>query len=174
MPYLGSTVFVVALVALFSLTVTAYWLAASSLAPGFVSRAEQRWRRRPVVGLLLGSVIGGIGGLLAVVALAVEHPVPKLAGAAIVMALGLFALAGTTGLARRLGRGLASPSDEGRAWFWVLKGGAVLVLLMLMPFVGWFVIAPIALLGGLGAATQAIVVGLLHGSSPELAHAPSA
>ncbi|HJL18776.1 MAG TPA: hypothetical protein RMH99_24150 [Sandaracinaceae bacterium LLY-WYZ-13_1] len=162
MPYLGSTLFVVTLVAALLLALTAYWLLVRALAPRFVERSRERWRRRPILTTLLGGVIGGLGTGVGLLLMSLDVGVAKLAGAGMITALLAVALAGAAGLAARVGEGLASPSDDGREWFQTLKGGAVLELSFLLPFFGWLVLMPLAIYGGFGAALSAAVQGLVE------------
>lgn len=157
MPYLGSTVFFASSIAALAVALNAWWLATRALAPEFVERSREQWSSRPVLTVLLGGVTGGFATIVCIVLLSIDHAVAKLAGSGLAMCVLAFALCGTAGLAARIGRGLASPSDEGREWFQSLKGGAVLELTFLLPFLGWFVLLPIAVYGGLGAAIVALV-----------------
>jgi len=53
-----------------------------------------------------------------------------------------------------VGTRLASPGDP--AWKPHLRGGIVLALSFLVPFLGWLLLFPIALILGAGAATLAV------------------
>lgn len=160
MPYLGSTVFFVTLIGALVVALTAWWLLVRSLAPGFVARARDRWDRRPVLTVLLGAVTGGFATLVVVGLFAVGHPAATFVATLALTGLLAFALAGTAGLAQRIGEGLASPTDEGREWFRCLKGGAVLELCFLLPVLGWFLVLPLAVYGGFGAALGSMALGL--------------
>ncbi|MCA9611031.1 MAG: hypothetical protein KC619_35800 [Myxococcales bacterium] len=174
MPYLGSTVFFVTLVGALVLALTAWWLFVRSLAPGFVGRARDRWSRRPVLTVLLGAVTGGFATLVLIALFAVGHPAASFVATVAATGLLAFALAGTAGLAQRIGEGLASPTDEGREWFRCLKGGAVLELCFLLPVLGWFLVLPIAVYGGLGAALGSVALGIHARLRAPAAHAESA
>ena len=52
---------------------------------------------------------------------------------------------------QRIGAGLPSPLDEQQPWRRVLRGGILLALTFLLPFVGWFVLPIWALVSGFGA-----------------------
>lgn len=165
LPYLGSTIFIVTLVAGLAVAMVAWWLVVRALAPRFVERSRERWERRPILTVLLGGVLGGFGTIAGVGVAAIENPGAKLLGLAWLTLLAAIALAGTAGLAARIGRGLGSPSDEGREWFHTLKGGVALELSFLLPFFGWVVLLPIALYGGFGAAVQSagsLLIGRLR------------
>lgn len=156
MPYLGSTIFVVTMVAGLAVAMTAWWVLVRAVAPRFVERSRKGWERRPVLTLLLGAVLGGFGTLAGVGVAAIENPGAKLVGVTWLVLLAAIGLSGAAGLAARVGRGLASPSDEGREWFQTLKGGVALELSFLLPFFGWLVLLPMAIYGGVGAAAQSL------------------
>jgi len=156
MPYLGSTIFVVVLVLAMLLALTGYFLFARALFPSFVGRAEQAWSERPAVSFALGLpttfVLAGISiGLLKAPAAALRLIGFPLTG----LAIG-FVFAGTAGLAAWIGRGLSTPSDAGREWVTLLRAGIVLELTMLFPLLGWFLVFPIAVIGGAGAAALSL------------------
>ena len=154
MPYLGSTIFFVTLVTGLAVAMTAWWVLVRAVAPRFVEKSRERWERRPIATVLLGAVLGGFGTLAGVGVAAIENPGAKLIGVAWLVLLAAIGLSGAAGLAARVGRGLASPTDEGREWFQTLKGGVALELSFLLPFFGWLVLLPMALCGGVGAAVQ--------------------
>jgi hypothetical protein len=54
-------------------------------------------------------------------------------------------------LALRIGAGLPTPADEQQPWRRVLRGGILLALTFLLPFVGWIVLPLWALVSGFGA-----------------------
>jgi hypothetical protein len=97
------------------------------------------------VAALLAQLVGKVSGLESVFAILAFLilgwlVVPALAG-----------LAGIVGLLReRMGSGGQS-NLRGTMW-----ASLLLVLAMLVPFVGWFVFTPVALLTGLGAAVFAL------------------
>lgn len=135
------------------LALPSYWLLARSLWPRLHEGTARAYREIPV---RTGFV--GLGATLAMVA--VGAVLGKVAPA-----LGLFfaggclglALAGAGGLATRIGEGLRAPADDGRDWRLTLKGGVSLELAFLIPVLGWFLILPIALVSGVGAAAVALV-----------------
>ena len=150
-----------------------YWLTAESLFPQIVRRARRGYGAHPLRATL-------IGALTAAPLVAIGLGLTK-AGAAPVKALGflmvaiavLGALVGSAGLARRIGAGLPSPTDTERPWRQVLRGGIVLSLTFLLPFVGWFLILPLSLLSGFGTALGAIY-SLWRERAPQPAPDPGA
>ncbi|MFM8617588.1 MAG: hypothetical protein ACKOE8_02520, partial [Opitutaceae bacterium] len=94
----------------------------------------------------------GLGAAIPLIAAGVmlgrvsTNPLGKL-GSAVLLILTLLAmLAGGTGLALRIGRGLTSARDESEPWRRVLRGGVVLALTFLS-----LVMIPLTLVPGLGA-----------------------
>lgn len=156
MPYLGSTIFFVTLVTGLAVAMTAWWVLVRAVAPRFVEKSRERWEQRPISTVLLGSVLGGFGTLAGLGVASIENPGAKFLGVAGLVMLAAIGLSGAAGLAARIGRGLASPSDEGREWFQTLKGGIALELSFLLPFFGWMLLLPLALYGGVGAAVQSL------------------
>ncbi len=177
MPYLSSTIFVASLLVAVLLSLTGYWLLARALYPAFVERAEHAWTRRPILTVLLGVPVAGALVLLSIGLLNAPNGALRVLGFVVAgLSLG-FTFAGTAGLAARVGRGLASPSDEGREWSRLLRAGIVLELSMLFPILGWFVVAPIAVVGGAGAAAQALASrkrSVAQAVSPPSPHPPPA
>lgn len=134
------------------LTLNAHWLGAHALAPELVTRAHQRYVASPVKVTLVGLAIATPVLALAIgVGNAVPHPVVKALCAGLGLLTGLLALIGSAGLAERVGLGLPGERDAQQPWRRVMRGGALLGLAFLMPFLGWFVLLPWTLISGLGA-----------------------
>ena len=85
-----------------------------------------------------GGVLGSILGVL---------------GILIVLTLAVFALAGLAGMARLVGERIGEAKSAFRG---DLRGGLVLVLAGLTPFVGWYLFTPFVLASSLGASILAI------------------
>lgn len=150
------------------LVLNANWLGAYALAPALVERSRQRYDRRPVAATLLGLVVAVPLVFIGIALLGkVPHPLTNLLVLGMLAAPLLIAFAGSAGLALRIGSGLGSPSDNVQPWRRVLRGGAVLGLVFLMPVLGWFVLLPWTLISGLGA-------GLMAWREPRVAMVPSA
>jgi hypothetical protein len=130
----------------------AYWLAAVALLRPAVERCHRTYGVRPVASLLTGLMVLVptlvVAGTLAKL---LPHPADKLVMSAGLIVPGIFALVGSAGLADRIGMGLPSPADALQPWRRVLRGGAVLGLMFLVPVLGWFVVFPATIVSGLGA-----------------------
>jgi hypothetical protein len=139
------------------LVLEAYWLASAALFPGWVARAREVYDARPVRATLVGALVAAPLGIVGVgAATNAPNGALKLVGALLASVPILLALGGSTGLALRIGAGLALPADELAPWRRVLRGGIVLSLTFLLPVVGWFVVLPWALVSGVGAALLAL------------------
>ena len=141
-------VFTVVLIVLGLLAVfVGIWLATAGLFPARVERCADRLGATPWrcgwVGLATAVPLLVAGGAVGRVA---PNAPGKLLGVVLIFATVLTALAGTTGLALRIGRGLAAEGDAREPWRRVRRGGVVLALTY-----GTIVLLPLTLLAGLGA-----------------------
>ncbi len=132
------------------LTINAVWLATTALFPEKVQKFSQSYSR-PLRQTLTGVAVV-IPVLLVATVLAKGNPVPiKIVGVALVGLLVLMGLAGSAGLASRIGRGLPSARDIDSPWRTTLRGGIVLSLTFILPFIGWFGILLWTLVSGVGS-----------------------
>ena len=125
-----------------------YWLMAAGLFPKAVEGYAAQIGRAPIATTLLGAATFIP---LVLIFWKVFEGKLKVVGIGIVMLLALAALFGSAGLALRIGEGLPSPRDAQEPWRRVLRGGIVLALTFVMPFVGWLLVMPLAFLSGFGA-----------------------
>lgn len=135
-----------------------YWLVSQALFPRAVERCSRQYEFRPIKTLILGATIAGPLVLLGLAVLEnlAANPLMSLFGWSLILIPALLGVVGSTGLAKLVGRGLPSPADESQPWLRVLRGGTVLSLTFLLPFAGWFVVAPATVISGLGAAALAL------------------
>ncbi|MEW6302668.1 MAG: hypothetical protein AB1705_04305 [Verrucomicrobiota bacterium] len=132
-----------------------YWLASEALFPAVVGRARAAYAK-PVKMTLIGAVIAVPLVFLAISIMSIKNPAVKLVGGTILATPIMLGLLGSSGLSQRIGCGLPSPNDELQPWKRVLRGGIILTFMMLLPFLGWFLVLPWALISGVGAAVTAI------------------
>lgn len=151
MPYLGSTFFVGTLIIALGLGMVGFFALSRALWPAWIQRTRERWSDRPVRTTLTGFAVAVPAVTVCIVIAQGPGPLSALGGIAIGLLVGL-ALVGMAGLATYIGARLSAPGDAGRTWVQTIRGGVVLELSCLLPILGWFVVFPIALLGGLGAA----------------------
>jgi len=127
-----------------------YWLVAQALFPGVVERARQHYAK-PVKLTLTGLLAAALPVILGAIISNLPNPALKLTGVTLMLIPALLGLIGSAGLVARIGAGLPAPGDEQQPWRRVLRGGILLSLTFLLPFVGWFVLPIWALVSGFGA-----------------------
>lgn len=133
-----------------------YWLMFSALFAPAVSRAQQALAARPVRVFLIGA-LSGVPLVLIGIALTANGAGPiKMVGVAFLMLLTTAALFGSTALARMVGQGLGNPQAPKPNGTLILRGGAVVSIACVLPLVGWFLLLPVVLLSGFGAAVHVI------------------
>lgn len=145
-------VFTVVLVVLGLLTVfVGWWLTVAGLFPRLVDGCAEKLGAGPIKCFLvgLGCAVPLIVGVI-VLGNFSTNPAGKLFSVALMIALLLVALAGTAGLALRMGRGLPASTDGDETWRCVRRGGIVLAITY-----GTIVLLPLTLLAGLGALVLA-------------------
>ncbi len=147
-------VFTVVLVILGLLMVfVGLWLAMAGLFPRTVDRCAEKLGTAPLRCFLVGLVcaVPLLAGGIAMGKIATNAP-GKLLSVAMVILTILAALAGTAGLALRIGRGLPAARDAHEPWRPVLRGGIVLAMIFLSV-----VLLPLSLVAGLGALVFGLV-----------------
>lgn len=126
----------------FIIVYVAYWLATAGLFPKFTERCAERLAASPVkatvIGLLVWLPVLFVGTMISNKA---GNGGVKFIGVLLLIVSGLIALAGSSGLALRVGAGLKSARDEAEPWRRVLRGGIVLALTFVLPFIGTLVMA---------------------------------
>lgn len=127
-----------------------YWLVAQALFPGVVERARHQYAH-PVKITLIGLAAALLPFIIGAVISKMPNPALKITGVTLMVIPALLGLVGSAGLTQKIGAGLSSPLDEQQPWRRVLRGGILLSLTFLLPFVGWIVLPLWALVSGLGA-----------------------
>jgi len=127
-----------------------YWLVAQALFPAVVERAREQYSK-PVKITFVGLLAAALPVVLGAIISNLPNPALKLTGVTLMVVPALLGLIGSAGLTLRIGAGLPSPLDEAQPWRRVLRGGILLSLTFLLPFVGWFVLPIWALVSGFGA-----------------------
>jgi len=132
-----------------------FWLAAEALFPALVERSRKQYDRPwklTFAGLAMAAPF--VFGALAI--FKISHPVMNIV-AFVLLAVVLFGgLAGSAGLAKRIGIGLPAPIDDSQPWRRVLRGGIVLELTFLLPFIGWLGLTIWTLVTGFAALVFAV------------------
>ena len=136
----------------FQIVYVCYWLASEALFPSFVDRACAQYQSHAFKITLLG-VLVFVPLVFAGIAIGkMPNPFFKFVGVFLGSVPVLLGLLGSAGLSRRIGIGLPSSLDETQPWRRGLRGGIVLVFVFLLPVIGWFVVMPLTIASGVGAA----------------------
>jgi hypothetical protein len=147
MPYTGNVLFFLSLHAALFLILLGHWLVSSGMFPRATESFVRQYDERPVRALLLGVVTYGPVILLLLNAAKLPVPIRIVVIVAGVLAL-LIAFAGTAGLAQRIGRNLCAECNR---WQQCLRGGVMLGLVFITPFLGWGFLLHAGLASGFGA-----------------------
>jgi hypothetical protein len=140
---LAITFLIIGLLAVFN----CFWLLFASLFPNFNRQAQKNFSA-PFKTFFVGVGAGLIPGILS--ASLLGNPVGRILGWPVFVIVVAASIAGTAALAHRIGNGMPSQNDRVNPWRKTLRGGVVLSITFLMPFLGWFVWFPIALTLGFG------------------------
>jgi len=149
-----------------------FWLAAEALFPALVERARDQYRRPWKLTFAGLAMVGPLLALAFGLTKIANNPLLNIA-AFTVLGLVLFAgFAGSAGLAKRIGAGLPSPTDDTQPWRRVLRGGIVLTLTYLLPFIGWLGLTIWTLVTGFAALVFAAREAKATSAPAEPAPAP--
>lgn len=132
-----------------------YWLLAAALFPALVERASREYAH-PVKLTVVGLAAAIVPVILGLILANQANPLTKVLGLTLVVVPGMIGLAGSSGLALRIGLGLNSPLDATQPWRRVLRGGVVLACSFLLPVVGWVILPLWVLVSGFGAFLLAL------------------
>ena len=132
-----------------------YWLLAQALFPALVERASRQYAK-PLQLTLAGLAAAILPVVIGLILANKPNPLTKIAGLTLLVVPGMLGLAGSSGLALRIGIGLNSPLDAIQPWRRVLRGGVVLACSFLLPVVGWVLLPLWILVSGLGAFLLAL------------------
>lgn len=127
-----------------------YWLIAQALFPALAERSRQHYAK-PVKITLIGLTAAALPIIIGAAVSSLPNPALKLTGVTLMLLPALLGLVGSAGLTLRIGAGLPSPADVQQPWRRGLRGGILLALTFLLPFVGWIVLPIWTLASGLGA-----------------------
>lgn len=137
------------------IVVVSYWLLFEALFPRLVDRARTQYDRKPFKTLLLGLAITIPVTILGIALVSAPAAPAKLLGFVCLSGLTLLGLLGSAGLSRKIGLHLPSSVDADQPWRCVLRGGTILSITFVLPFIGWFFVLPVTLVSGVGAAIGA-------------------
>ncbi len=148
MPYTGVVLTFVAIHAALFLILLGHWVAAAGMFPEAAKAFAGEYDRRPVRATLLGIFTYGIIFVLVLNLAKIPNGFAKFIIAVAGLVALLIALIGSSGLALRIGRNLSADTEP---WRHVLRGGVMLALVFITPFLGWGLILHLGLASGFGA-----------------------
>jgi hypothetical protein len=148
MPYTGNVLFFLALHAALFLILLGHWVVAGGMFPRAIEAFVRQYEERPIRALLLGLVTYGPIFFLLLNVAKLPGTVPRIAMIAVGLLSLLIAFAGSAGLALRIGRNLSGAASP---WHQCLRGGVMLALVFITPFLGWGFLLHAGLASGFGA-----------------------
>ena len=148
MPYTGIVLAILAVHLAAFLILIAHWVVSAGLFPHAAEKFAEVYERRPIRAVLLGLITYAPIQALGLNANKIGNGPVKFIVIIATFGSLLIAFIGTSGLALRIGRNLSAGSDT---WRQVLRGGVMLALVFITPFLGWFFALPIGLVSGFGA-----------------------
>jgi hypothetical protein len=146
--YTGVVLTIVALHAAAFLILLGHWLVAAGLFPQATRAFQEQYAERPGRAVLVG--VFTYGPLLLLLLNSAKIPIPPLRAVVIIAGFlaVLIALAGSAGLALRIGRNL---TGDGSTWQQGLRGGVMLALVFITPALGSLFLLHVGLASGFGA-----------------------
>ena len=147
---------VFSLLAIF-LAVPAFQLVVRAMWPRLEEQSRRRFAMTPIRTVIFGALLGIPLVLPALGLMAVENGAVKLIGVWWFGGAMAISLVGLSGLASQIGATIPGPTDSLRPWFPMVKGSVALELACLIPVFGWFLLFPVLLAAGAGAAGLALV-----------------
>ena len=148
MPYTGIVLTIVALHAAAFLILLGHWLVAAGLFPRATQMFAEEYGKRPMRAILVGIFTYGPLFLLLLNSGKIHHLVIRFVVIGLGFAALLIAFVGTAGLALRVGRSLCG---ESTVWQSGLRGGVMLALVFITPFLGSLFLLHVGLASGFGA-----------------------
>ena len=156
MTTIGDVLMVFGGVAAFGFGAWCLVLVLNLLFPGVTDRATSLFERRPGGQLGSGLVLGL--PVLLIDFILVSNPVPLLKVAGVVVLLAVLAVGGVgfAGLAKLCSQRVKGFGGSANDYQSLTRGTALLVGACLLPFFGWFVLAPLCLLACVGAGVSTL------------------
>lgn len=130
----------------------AWWL----LFPSAVGRARQRFIRTPGRCFVLGLVVLGFLAIPLVILFAIPGPGQLIGSIALLTLLSVAAI-GAASIAATMGERLTQRAGTLSPVAAFVRGAIALELAAAFPFLGWFIVIPVAIITALGATTFALL-----------------
>ncbi len=153
---LGDVFAVVAVLLGITLTTVALLLAQGLLAPQVALRSSERLKESPMARFALGTVVGLPVLFILVILANLPSPLIRTLGVLGMFAWVLFSTAGLTGVVKAMADRMRSMDPNMGEFAAMQRASLLLVGALLVPFVGWILLAPVALLLGFGLSLTPI------------------
>lgn len=119
------------------------------------SQARDSIGRAPGWAIVRGVLATGVG-VFGLVLLSSPLPAAKLLGLSLVLSVLSVTAIGMAGLARIAADRIGELEPSLSAYACMVRGAAIVVIPAILPFLGWFVVAPVLLFVGAGAGMSAV------------------
>lgn len=134
----------------------ALWLLCRGLYPDLVELSRADCSVTLFKPFLVGVPLTVVATIAVIFLGKIPQPVGGITSLGLICLFITYAGSGVAGLATVIGERLPSPADAQCPWKATIRGGIVLELSYILPFLGWFVLLPISIIIGAGATTRAI------------------
>ena len=148
MPYTGIVLAILAIHAAAFLVLLGHWVAAAGMWPKGVRSFADVYEQRPIRALIVGIFTYTPLIVLLLMSGNIPNPLFKIIGLVGGFGAMLLGFIGTAGLALRIGRNLNPSAD---LWQQSLRGGVMLALVFITPFLGSLFLLHVGLASGFGA-----------------------
>jgi hypothetical protein len=138
-------------------------LAFSLLVPGRAEQAAASIRQSPTLIGLRGFGLTLLMVIAAIILFKIPQPIFKAMAWLDLLAMLSLAALGGSGLAMVMARRVRDQEPQLSAYAALMRGAALVVVPGLLPVFGWFLVAPIMLIVGIGAGTKALRLAPVSG-----------
>jgi hypothetical protein len=135
------------------LVAIAYYLFSAAIAPGMVARSRTSFARKPIKPILLGAAISVPWVVIALMMMGAPLAPLKFLGVVLISLWVLLGLIGGAGVAQHIGGHDATAASP---WTQTARGGLIISLTWILPFIGWLGMLPLTLATGIGCMSMAM------------------
>jgi hypothetical protein len=153
---LGDVLAIVASLTLICVSMWALVMGVSVLFPDRVARARDTLILRPWRTFWVGLLSTFIGVTFGIAMINLPNPLIKILGTALLLAVLAVGAMGAGGLAQVAAERVQQLDEKLSAYQAQSRGALFIIVSGLVPFLGWFLVAPIVLILGIGAGTQVL------------------
>lgn len=119
-------------------------------------RASNTIQRSPWGTFFIGLVAFIPAGAVSFFLLAVPNPVVRFAGVMVLGAVLIISTLGMAGLARALADRIRGEAQEQNGYWALSRAAIIITAVCILPFVGWLLFAPLAIIFGFGAGVTSL------------------